>query len=105
MDNKGSQGEDTDDEGGHYVVEGVELRLAAQYQCVLDVGESLQNLENDNFLRRHILCQFSMYSREILIVQIQTCSFNLLALQHSSHSGFLFWQRCTSNRLYLEEEV
>ena len=63
MYNKGSQGKDADDKGGHHifelfffsdppdyegghdVVECVELRLATQYQRVLDEGESLQNLE------------------------------------------------------------
>ena len=50
-----------DDKGGHDVVERVELRLAAQHQRVLDVRESLQNLENDIYLRKHILYQSFVY--------------------------------------------
>ena len=36
-------------------MERVELRLAAQYQCVLDVRESLQNLEKDIYVSEKTL--------------------------------------------------
>ena len=45
VNNKGCQRQDADDEGGHDVVERVELRLAAQHQRVFDVGEVLQHLQ------------------------------------------------------------
>ena len=62
MYNKGSQCEDTDDEGGHYVVEGVKLCLAAQDQCVLDVGERLQNLEKVISEKTYSLSIFHVHS-------------------------------------------
>ena len=46
MNNKRCQGQDTDDEGGHDVVERVEVRLTAQHQRVLDVWEVLQHLQD-----------------------------------------------------------
>ena len=46
VNDKRCQRQDTDDEGGHDVVERVELRLAAQHQRVLDVGEVLQHLKD-----------------------------------------------------------
>ena len=79
MDDKGSQGEDADDEGwhhildlfffsdppddegGHDVVERVELRLAAQHQRVLDVRESLQNLEKTNEMRNEKTYSLSIF--------------------------------------------
>ena len=46
MNNEGCQRQDADDQGGHDVVECVELRFAAQHQRVLDVWEVLQHLQD-----------------------------------------------------------
>ena len=48
MNNEGCQCQDADYEGGHDVVECVELSLAAQHQRVLDVWEVLQHLQKKN---------------------------------------------------------
>ena len=98
-----------DHKGGHDVVERVELRLAAQYKRVFDVGESLQNLEKGIHVSEQtysllIFCVLGSVVKYYLS-KINVVHFSLPALQHSSHAGFLFWQRCTSNRLYLEDEA
>ena len=98
-----------DDKGGHDVVERVELRLAAEHQRVLDVREGLQNLKKGIHVseKTYSLSVFRELGSvmKYYLSKIKLAHFSLPALQHSSHSGFLFWQRCTSNRLYLEKEV
>ena len=56
MNNERCQRQDADDQGGHDVVECVELRFAAQHQWVLDVWEVLQYL-TDKIFKAKILSE------------------------------------------------
>ena len=56
MNNEGCQRQDADDQGGHDVVECVELCLTAQHQRVLDVWEVLQYL-TDKIFKAKILSE------------------------------------------------